>query len=224
MPFLRKCGKKDREFISPCGQIFRLKWKAIEFADAARAANDDKSSKVTRLQTEKSPPKQRRGKSKKASKGIAASRDLNHLLNNWETTVEQRRCGKLNRLYISPCGKIFRLKWKAIEFADAARLANDDKSLKIQRLQKINPVSKFDEAWESRYKELKKYRKIHGDCSVRQSDRQQPQLSQWVMKQRQRHRKNSISVDRKKKLDAIGFIWFPRDSVTQECDRRVAAR
>ena len=60
--------------------------------------------------------------------------------------------------------------------------------------------------WETRFKELIRYKTEHGDCNVPQSH---GQLGRWVFTQRKDYRKWKLSQDHIERLDGIGFDWTP---------------
>jgi hypothetical protein len=60
------------------------------------------------------------------------------------------------------------------------------------------------------FAELKMYRGRFGDCNVSESENQQ--LVRWVAKQRALQRAGNLSAERKKRLDALGFVWNPHDA------------
>jgi len=80
-------------------------------------------------------------------------------------------------------------------------------------LDDIGFVLKVFVAWETRYRELVEYKKTYGDCKVPSKYNANLQLATWVMKQRNlyksllRGEQSSLSEERRKKLDDIGFIW-----------------
>ena len=59
--------------------------------------------------------------------------------------------------------------------------------------------------WEIRFKQLVDYKRVHGDCSVQQYYKENPQLGTWVMKQRTK--KETMSENRRNQLNSIGFAW-----------------
>ena len=65
----------------------------------------------------------------------------------------------------------------------------------------------FDVAWESMFRALADYRKIHGDCNVPIGWPEDPSFARWCHGQRAAYRRKSLSPDRIKKLDDLGFVW-----------------
>ena len=68
------------------------------------------------------------------------------------------------------------------------------------------------ELWETGYKELSAYFEEHGNCLAPQSfvAKSGFSLGVWVSKQRRDFKKNKLSDERKKRLDALGFVWSIR--------------
>lgn len=91
-------------------------------------------------------------------------------------------------------------------------------TLTFERIKALNDIQ-FDwgeriTPWSSRFQELRQYKLLHGNCLVPQLYEENPQLGTWVKAQR-RHGKlfrsdkggSSMTFDRYKKLDEIGFVW-----------------
>ena len=69
-------------------------------------------------------------------------------------------------------------------------------------------ASKSQNKWDVRFEELAAYKLENGDCNVPQKYPANPQLGKWVTHQRER--KGSLSDDRKKRLEDLGFAWSLR--------------
>eukprot|EP00594_Rhizosolenia_setigera_P006173 CAMPEP_0178951700 /NCGR_PEP_ID=MMETSP0789-20121207/7378_1 /TAXON_ID=3005 /ORGANISM="Rhizosolenia setigera, Strain CCMP 1694" /LENGTH=343 /DNA_ID=CAMNT_0020632615 /DNA_START=121 /DNA_END=1155 /DNA_ORIENTATION=+ len=85
----------------------------------------------------------------------------------------------------------------------------------------------LENAWESNFKKLIEYKKIHGDCRVptgykrahEQRSKEMTQLGEWVNAQRIRYRiatqnkrskkKSALGPEHIKRLESIGFVWEP---------------
>ena len=63
-----------------------------------------------------------------------------------------------------------------------------------------------DAAWERRFNELRRYRLKCGNCNVPQGPPRSP-LGTWVKHQRKFYRKETLSSERIKRLEEIGFVW-----------------
>ena len=103
-------------------------------------------------------------------------------------------------------------------WVSAQRYNSTQNKLPKERIEKLSAIGflwKEDiakmkhDAWEKRYRELSDYQKMHGHIDRLQILRDHHQLGLWV--QSQRSRQDSISADRKQKLDQIGFEWEKED-------------
>ena len=95
---------------------------------------------------------------------------------------------------------------------------NRGKLLPAERIKRLNSIG-FDwnpqaSLWEKHYHELKEFRKKHGHCLVPPDWRENPKLGGWVRHTRQR--RAHLPIDRKRRLDEIGFDWFPEKTAWQE--------
>jgi len=85
---------------------------------------------------------------------------------------------------------------------------------------KIYPYQ--NEKWMVRYQELAEYHQIHGNCNVPYHYKANPQLSQWVKRQRHQYKclltgKHShLTLKRVKLLERIGFIWDSHAAAWEE--------
>jgi hypothetical protein len=90
---------------------------------------------------------------------------------------------------------------------------------RIKLLQQIGFLWKEDIAklredlWDTRYKELVQYKKSNGHIDRIQVRKDYFQLGLWV--ETQIKSKDKLSAQRRKKLDAIGFIWHKEDFAEQ---------
>jgi hypothetical protein len=66
---------------------------------------------------------------------------------------------------------------------------------------------RLDSQWNKKFKKLKEYRRENLDCCVPQGYKKDPELGNWVSKQRVLHAQGSIRPDRQMKLEYIGFTW-----------------
>jgi len=81
----------------------------------------------------------------------------------------------------------------------------------IQRLDELDFTwNARRSAWEKGYAELKQYQEQKGDCRVPQNWLENRQLANFVVVQRQARKKNWLSEDQIRMLDALGFIWDGR--------------
>jgi superfamily II DNA or RNA helicase len=76
---------------------------------------------------------------------------------------------------------------------------------RIGRLEQLGfEWNRFESAWEQMFAALAAYKQEHGDCRVPQKYKSNPQLGQWVSTQRRR--RDSIPIERRQRLDALGFV------------------
>ncbi len=79
---------------------------------------------------------------------------------------------------------------------------------RMQRLNKIGIAWRpFDAAWEEKFAALANYKLAYGDFNVPKGWSQSPNLSSWLIAQRMKYRQGSLSAERIKRLDEIGFEW-----------------
>jgi len=64
-----------------------------------------------------------------------------------------------------------------------------------------------DQRWETMFKELLAFRRRHGHCEVPTNRAKHPELGAWVASQRHWHKRGTLSDDRTRRLDEIGFRW-----------------
>jgi hypothetical protein len=73
-----------------------------------------------------------------------------------------------------------------------------------------------DVAWNLRLDQVRLYKQLHGDCNVPQHYRENKELGQWVKHQRKHYqqwqagKQSSLTVDRRRALESIGFQWMVR--------------
>ena len=75
---------------------------------------------------------------------------------------------------------------------------------------------KLEEQWQRRLKELKAYKKQHGDCLVPQNYKHKEKLGNWVSTQRYEYKKwlnreySRLTQERIDQLNEIDFVWDAR--------------
>jgi superfamily II DNA or RNA helicase len=62
-------------------------------------------------------------------------------------------------------------------------------------------------AWDTFFGKLLAYKELFGDCSVPNKWQENPQLGAWVSTQRQCLKDGTLSPERQRRLDEIGFHW-----------------
>jgi hypothetical protein len=63
------------------------------------------------------------------------------------------------------------------------------------------------DTWMTFYNELVQYKREFGNCKVPSNYKSNPPLERWVAGQRSSMKSKSLSEDRIKKLNRLGFIW-----------------
>jgi hypothetical protein len=61
--------------------------------------------------------------------------------------------------------------------------------------------------WDTRFAELRAYRKQHGDCNVPKRWEENPTLGQWVSNQRSNRKTGNLNPQRISLLNGLGFCW-----------------
>ncbi|GFH61940.1 hypothetical protein CTEN210_18416 [Chaetoceros tenuissimus] len=80
--------------------------------------------------------------------------------------------------------------------------------------------SKYSEIWNERLEQLKEYKAQNGHCNVSTIDEGNKALGGWVSKQRRQYKrmleglKSSMTEEKVKKLENIGFEWSLRKNTT----------
>jgi hypothetical protein len=64
-----------------------------------------------------------------------------------------------------------------------------------------------DRQWDEKFQSLKDYKRQHLDCCVPRYYKQDPELGQWVNKQRTWYSQGRMLPDRVAKLESISFTW-----------------
>ena len=72
------------------------------------------------------------------------------------------------------------------------------------------------DAWESGFKSLEQFRKIHGHSQIPNPNPQNRQLGDWAEAQRRQQRIGKLALERADRLDALGFIWDLEEAAWEE--------
>lgn len=90
---------------------------------------------------------------------------------------------------------------------------------RIAKLEQIGFVwDAYETAWMNRYQELVDYARHHGDCNVPAEYPPNQALAKWVSDQRVHYKRqtdgewSSMSPERKKLLNEVGFVWNTNDA------------
>ena len=86
----------------------------------------------------------------------------------------------------------------------------------VWKLRERNISSKWEQQWNDKLERLKAYKKEHGDCLVPRCFESDPQLGQWVQRQRKVHASGKLRQDREEKLNSIGFAWIAGETFTEK--------
>ncbi len=88
---------------------------------------------------------------------------------------------------------------------------------RIARLEKIGFVWEcVDTMWEQMFAELVDYKSRYGDCNVPDKWSENRKLSGWVNTHRQFRKRGTLSKERARRLEAIGFDWNPKDATWKQ--------
>jgi hypothetical protein len=68
-------------------------------------------------------------------------------------------------------------------------------------------MTKYDKQWDMQYEQLVEFKRHNGLCMVPLTDKQEKVMGYWVSRQRSIYKNNKMRVDRKNRLDEIGFAW-----------------
>jgi len=69
-----------------------------------------------------------------------------------------------------------------------------------------------DDAWDNLYDALAEYRRAHGDCNVPKNWPRDPKLARWVARQRHHLKTQHLPLDRRHRLEELGFQRTPERS------------
>ena len=81
----------------------------------------------------------------------------------------------------------------------------------------------WEETWEEMYAALTAYKQTHGDCDVPQGWKDNPQLATWCNTQRGSYKNNTLSADRTKRLEQLGFKCDPLEMAWEKMFASLAA-
>ena len=77
--------------------------------------------------------------------------------------------------------------------------------------------------WEDRFSELVAYKDRFGDCNVPQNSMENHKLAKWVSRQRKSWNANKLPEERIRRLDELGVVWDPLQSLWDERFKELAA-
>lgn len=84
---------------------------------------------------------------------------------------------------------------------------------RIRRLDEVGFVwdSRHSE-WDEMFRALLDYKRKYGNCNVPHGWPPDRRLGGWVLKQRQRRTRDSLTEDQRRRLEEIGFVWNPMET------------
>jgi hypothetical protein len=75
-----------------------------------------------------------------------------------------------------------------------------------------SPRNINDKLWHQQYEKLVEFKRRNGHCTVPFKYQEDKSLGQWVQTQRICQSNNKLGIDRKERLDEIGFAWKNEDA------------
>ena len=105
-------------------------------------------------------------------------------------------------------------KW--VSYQRSKRRSNELSETQIIRLDNIkfnwNPRDKRDQMYSS----LLKFKNLYGNCNVPRGWQANPELSNWVNRQRRQYSAGQLDKENIKQLEEIGFLWDIRQNIWEE--------
>ena len=105
-------------------------------------------------------------------------------------------------------------KW--VSYQRSKRRRNQLSESPIVRLDNIkfnwNPRDKRNDMYSS----LLEYKHLYGDCNVPRGWQANPELSNWVNRQRRQYKAGQMDKEHIRKLEEIGFLWDIRQNIWEE--------
>lgn len=88
--------------------------------------------------------------------------------------------------------------------------------LSLYRRNRLNELSfrwekqadSHERAWDEKFKRLKAYKTVHGDCMVPHHYPEDQQLGYWAGNQQMKYKRKTLSQERIDRLESIGFEWI----------------
>ncbi|MBW2544492.1 MAG: helicase associated domain-containing protein, partial [Deltaproteobacteria bacterium] len=72
------------------------------------------------------------------------------------------------------------------------------------------------DTWNEMYASLLEFKNLYGHCNVPRGWLLNPELSNWVNRQRRQYKAEQMDKEHIKKLEAIGFLWDIRQNIWEE--------
>jgi len=105
-----------------------------------------------------------------------------------------------------------RLEYQKIENGEGSSQLTIERKLQLKTLD-FEWRHRWEELWDTRYEELKEYKRIHGDTRVATTNKDYPSLGTWVSSQRVNYEKrvngepSPMTSKRVKLLEELDFVW-----------------
>jgi hypothetical protein len=134
---------------------------------------------------------------------------------DWNTRFEQleeykKASGDCN-VHISRHNDKKLKNWAAVQReAKKHFLLSEEREAKLNSIGFVWNIDCYAEFWAVRFQQLLEYKEAAGDCNVPQRFSRNPQLGEWVLKQRKNSNNKLLTKERWTKLDSIGFDWRKR--------------
>ena len=92
-------------------------------------------------------------------------------------------------------------------------------TMPAERKQRLNAIgfvwNPLDKAWDDRFAALTAFKVREGHCRVPRGQVEGTiELGTWVS--HERHKRDTMSAERKQRLDALGFVWDPHESAWED--------
>lgn len=100
------------------------------------------------------------------------------------------------------------------------RMLATQEKLEISRIERLSDIGfewePEDARWNTRFNELVEFKAEHGHCNVPGSWTKNKQLAKWVTHRRSARLRGTISREKVRQLDEIGFDWNPIGSIWEQ--------
>lgn len=109
---------------------------------------------------------------------------------------------------------------KFLSWLSTQRKLNTKRTITAERKNKLDALGFvwdfLEVQWEENYTDLVKFQKKYGHCNVPRRYPANKTLSIWVSVQRRSANRGELNLDRKNKLEALGFAWDADEACWQE--------
>lgn len=131
-----------------------------------------------------------------------------------DTTNTKSKIGKDLHQHLTKQQNNERDSRDVVLFTDEISDGSSKVSLSVDRRSRI-----WDGKWQQRYKELKDFHKQYRHCNVPKGSTAYKPLAAWVRRQRSLYKSSSISPERLKQLEKVGFEWNCLNIVKMKNDK-----